>query len=221
MKKILKNIPLVILFSWTGIVFASSGGHPLTDVEITQDQEALKRGAMIYYDTCRLCHNMKYISYQNMTEIGFSDKEVDEWRGDRLKSDKFTATTSDEINNELFGMIPPDLSLMAKARKHGPQHIYTLMTSYYEKSENVYDNKFIPNTKMPDIFGYSVATSTEEKAIIENKVKDVTAFLLWASDPRAEERKSLGVYVIAYLILLSTMFYFLMKRVWSRLDKET
>ena len=77
MNKILKNIPLVVLFSWTGIVFASSGGHPLTDVEITQDQEALKRGAMIYYDTCRLCHNMKYISYQNMTEIGFSDKEVD------------------------------------------------------------------------------------------------------------------------------------------------
>ena len=130
MKKILKNIQLAVLLSWAGVSFASSGGHPLADVEIAQDEESIKRGAMIYYNTCRLCHSMKYISYQNIAEIGFSDKEIDDLRGELLKSAKFVSTTSDDINNELFGMVPPDLSLMAKARKRGPQHIYTLMTSY-------------------------------------------------------------------------------------------
>jgi len=220
MKKI-KNTFLICFLSLAGsLAFASPGEHPLADVEIAEDEASLKRGAMIYYNVCRMCHSMKYISYRSLAEIGFSDKEVNELRGDMLASAKFSSTTDDASNNELFGLIPPDLSVMAKARKHGPQYIYTLMTSYYEKSEGVYDNQFFPNIKMPDVFAYSVALSSEEKLNIENKAKDVTSFLVWASDPRAKERKSLGVYVIGYLIILSMMFYFLMKRVWSRLDDE-
>lgn len=218
MKKILKNLLACMLFASAGNVFAASTGAPLAEVDIPQDEASLKRGAMVYYNVCRLCHNMKYISYRNLTQIGFTDKEVDVLRGDELKSAKMKSTTDDENNIELFGSVPPDLSVMAKARKHGPQYIYTLLTSYYEKSENVYDNKFFPNIKMPDIFAYSVAFDNEEKAKIEAKVTDVTAFLLWASDPHAMERKSLGVYVIGYLVILSLMFYFVMKRVWSRLD---
>jgi len=206
-----------VLLSVGSVAFASSDEHPLANVEIPKDEASLKRGAMIYYNTCRMCHSMKYVSYQNLAEIGFSDKEINGLRGDRLKSEKLASTTSDEINNELFGLVPPDLTLMAKARENGAKYIYTLLTSYYEKSEGVYDNKFFPNVKMPDIFAYSVALDAEEKSKIENKVKDVSAFLLWASDPRAEERKSLGVYVIGYLIVLSLMLYFVMKRVWSRL----
>ena len=226
MKKIQKMLSACVLLAAGTVigaftstaVLASSSEHPLADVEIMQDEASIKRGAMIYYNTCRLCHSMKYIRYQNLAEIGFSDKEINELRGDKLKSAKFTSTTTDVSNNDLFGLVPPDLSVMAKARKNGPQYIYTLLTSYYEKSENVYDNKFFPNIKMPDIFAYSVALSEAEKTEVTEKAKDVSSFLLWASDPRAQERKTLGVYVIAYLIILSLMFYFVMKRVWSRLD---
>ena len=64
----------------------------------------------------------------------------------------------------------------------------------------------------------AIAADDAAKLAIENKVKDVAEYLTWAADPRAAERKSLGKYVIAYLILLSTMLYMVMKRVWSRLD---
>ena len=94
---------------------------------------------------------------------------------------------------------------MAKARGEGPRYIYTLLTSYYEKEANVYDNKLFHGIKMPDPLGYSVATTDKEKADIEAKAKDIVAFLTWSSDPQAEERKSLGIYVIGYLFILSIL----------------
>jgi len=214
----MKTLFVAFFFILSGVVNAATGEYPLADVDIGQDEESLKRGAMIYYNLCRMCHNMKYIRYQHLAEIGFDEKEINDLRGDKLASTKFMSTASDENITELYGMVPPDLSVMAKARKKGPQYIYTLLTSYYEKSENIYDNRFFPNIKMPDIFGYSVTMNDAEKLAIENQAKDVTAYLLWASDPRAQERKTLGVYVIGYLFVLSLMFYFVMKRVWSRLD---
>jgi len=201
----------------TKTVFASSTMMPLADVQMTQDMESIKRGAMVYYNTCRLCHGMKYIKYQNLQEIGFNVSEIDKLRGEKLISEKMISRMTEDVSLEYYGMVPPDLSVMAKARKHGPQYIYTLITSYTEK-DNVYDNSFFPGIKMPDIFNISLAKGDLAKSVIEGKAKDVTEFLTWAADPRAAERKNLGKYVIAYLIILSIMFYAVMKRVWSRLD---
>jgi len=212
-------IRVLALFSliFSKMVFASGAMMPLADVEMTQDVESIKRGAMVYYDTCRLCHGMKYIKYRNLQEIGFDISEIDKLRGDKLISETMVSLMNDDVSIEFYGMVPPDLSVMAKARKHGPQYIYTLMTSFTEK-DNVYDNNFFPGIKMPDIFNISIANDDSVKAVIEAKAKDVTEFLTWAADPRAAERKSLGKYVIAYLVILSAMFYMVMKRVWSRLD---
>ena len=209
-------IALVSLL-FTKIVFASGSTMPLAEIQMSQDLESLKRGAMVYYNTCRLCHGMKYIRYQNLQEIGFNAAEIDKLRGDKLVTEAMVSRMSEEVSLEYYGMVPPDLSVMAKARRHGPQYIYTLMTSYTEK-DNVYSNSLFPGIKMPDIFNISITTDSVAKSNIEAKVKDVTEFLTWAADPRAAERKSLGKYVIAYLILLSFMFYMVMKRVWSRLD---
>jgi len=218
-QKLLITLCICFLLSVSSGTFAGVSDHPLSDVNVTQDKAALKRGAMIYYNSCRMCHSMKYIRYQNLAEIGFSDSEINGLRGDRLKTETLTSTSSDENLTHLYGLIPPDLSVMAKARKKGARYIYTLMTSYYEESKNVYENKLYPGIKMPDVFSYSVALSAEEKEDIENRALDVTEFLVWSSDPKAHERKSLGKYVIAYFILLSVMLYFVMKRVWRRLDK--
>jgi len=215
MKKI---IILVLSLGLAGVAFAESDKFPLTEREIPQDQASIKKGAMIYYNLCRICHDMKYIRFRHLQDIGFSKKEVDKLRGKQLATEKFRRLMSDKNSTTLFGMVAPDLSVMAKARDDGAQYIYTLMTSYYAVSDTSYDNKFFPKVRMPDVFAISLAQNNEEKIVIENKAKDVSAFLLWASDPRAEERKSLGVYVILYLIVLSIMFYFLMKRVWARLD---
>ena len=208
---------VLVSLLFTKTVFASSAMMPLADIQMSQDLESIKRGALVYYETCRLCHGMKYIKYQNLQEIGFNTSEIDKLRGDKLITEAMVSRMSNEVSLEYYGMLPPDLSVMAKARKHGPQYIYTLMTSFTEKN-NIYDNEFFPGIKMPDVFNISTTADSATKSLIEGKVKDVTEFLTWAADPRAADRKSLGKYVIAYLVLLSFMFYMVMKRVWSRLD---
>lgn len=210
----------VFVFSlgFSQLSFASQTAIPLKEIDMKQDEASIKRGAMVYYNICRGCHSMKYIKYQNLQEIGFSKTEIDELRGDSPISDYLTSMTDNEMASQIYGKVPADLSVMAKARKHGPQYIYTLMTSFTEK-DGVYDNALFPGIKMPDILGISSITDAAERTAVEKQVKDVVEYLTWASDPRAAERKSLGKYVIAYFIILSILLYMIMKRVWSRLEK--
>ncbi|NOX43958.1 MAG: cytochrome C [Gammaproteobacteria bacterium] len=197
--------------------FATTNNHPLENIVFSQDPASLQRGAMIYYDVCRICHSMKYIRYKTLQEIGLSNKQIDTLRGDKPENSTPEKTTSDHMLSTLYGQVPPDLSLMAKARKHGPQYIYTLLTSYTE-NEGKYENPVFPGIKMPDAMNIAVAINESSKEEIKNQAKDVTEFLLWASDPRASIRKKIGLYVIIYFSILSILLYFVMKRVWSRLD---
>lgn len=198
-------------------VYAGADGA-LKKMIITQDQQTLQRGFMVYYEKCRLCHELQFIKYQNLLEIGFDQQYVDRMRGTAAINTSIPSTTKPEIAHKLFGLVPPDLSLMAKARKNGPHYIFTLLTSYEEISEASYENKYFKGIKMPDVFAYSLAQNDIERHEIEEKTQAVSNFLLWASDPRASDRTALGKYVIAYLILLSTLMYLVMKRVWKRLD---
>lgn len=213
---------LLFLFlstAWLNQTFAGSNAYPLKKIEISQDEEALQRGAMIYYNVCRLCHSMKYIRFKTLQEIGFGKKHIDELRGDNPISTSLTKTTSERVLKNTYGQVPPDLSLMAKARKRGVDHIYTLLTTYSEE-DNVYKNALMPGIKMPDALNIATAINEKDKTERMNQARDVTEFLTWASDPRAAERKTTGIFVILYFALLSILLYFITKRVWSRLDKE-
>ena len=214
---IVKPACVILLVMWSGHSYASSEGHPLANIQFSQDKGSLQRGALIYYKACRVCHDMKFIRYKNMLDIGFSKAQIDDMRGDRQISDAFTRTINDNVLTKIYGMVPPDLSVMAKARKNGPRYIYTLLTSYSEE-EGVYDNALFPGIKMPDIMDISTAVDTTERDEIRRNVKDVSEFLLWASDPHAKERKTTGYFVVAYFIVLSLLLYIIMKRVWGRLD---
>lgn len=218
MTKSIKTLFLlgVLSLASTG-AFASSTAVPLKDVDVATDEASLQRGFDVYYNLCRMCHQLQYVKYQYLSDIGFDKAKIDSLRGEKLVNESIKSNMQDEVALQVFGAVPPDLSLMAKARKHGPDYIYTLLTSYYEKEENVFDNKLFQGIKMPDPFGYSVTTTEQGKAKIESRLRDVVAFLTWASDPKAAERKSMGVYVIAYLLILSILLYLVMKRVWSRL----
>ena len=67
-----------------------------------------------------------------------------------------------------------------------------------------------------DIVEYSDGT----QATVDQMAKDVTTFLSWAAEPELEERHRTGVKVIIYLILLTTLVYLSMKKIWSRVDSE-
>lgn len=207
---------IVLLLAYPLTVFSAGGKVPLTDVDVPQDEASLQRGFEVYYNICRMCHRLEYVKYQYLSDIGLSKQKIDELRGVNMVNESISATMSDDIATKAFGAVPPDLSLMAKARKNGPRYIYTLLTSYYEKPDGTYDNKLFPGIKMPDPLAYSVASEIN-KPKLEEDIKNVVAFLTWSADPKADERKEMGVYVIAYLFILSVLFWLIMKRVWSRL----
>jgi len=218
MNKYANYFLLLVLSNFCTTTLASTSNIPLANIELNQDQASLQRGAKVYYEVCRLCHSMKFIKYKVLEEIGFTKKQIDALRGGIPKNASLKKTISDEMLISLYGQVPPDLSLMAKARKHGPQFIYTLITSYSEKEGN-YENALMPGIKMPDILNIAIVIDAKRKQQILDQARDVTEFLLWSADPRAAVRKTIGTYVVIYFLILSTMLFFVMKRVWSRLDK--
>ena len=127
------------------------------------------------------------------------------------------------------GAYPPDMSVLVKARPGGANYIYSILMGYEEKpvdfvlEEGVYYNKYMDGNKIKmmnplsnDIIEYSDGTN----ANVDQMSKDVTTFLTWAAEPHLEARHKTGTKVIIYLIILATLVYFSMRKLWSRIDTE-
>lgn len=218
-KKINRFLLVSVLTLISTGAIASTEMH-LKDIDVATDTASRHRGFEVYYNLCRMCHQLKYVKYQYLKDIGFKKPEIDAMRGTKLVNEHISSTLKESSAMRLFGKVPPDLSLMAKAREDGPSYIYTLLTSYHVvngQGKGLFvENSLFNGIKMPDPFAYSVASPQRKKKVISD-LKDVVSFLYWASDPKADERKSMGVWVIGYLILLSVLLYLIKRRVWSRL----
>jgi ubiquinol-cytochrome c reductase cytochrome c1 subunit len=127
------------------------------------------------------------------------------------------------------GAYPPDMSVLAKARTGGANYIYSILMGYEEKpagfvlDEGVYYNKYMDGNKIKmmsplsdDLIEYTDGTNATQAQM----AKDVTAFLVWAAEPHLEARHKTGTKVIIYLIILSTLVYFSMKKVWLGVNTE-
>ena len=127
------------------------------------------------------------------------------------------------------GAYPPDMSVLVKARQGGADYIYSLLLGYSEPPEGiklddgVYYNKYMYGNKikMPaplsdDLIEYTDGT----KATAEQMSKDVTNFLMWSAEPHLEQRHKTGFRVISYLIILTILVYFTMKKIWSRVEPK-
>ena len=127
------------------------------------------------------------------------------------------------------GAYPPDMSVLAKARAGGADYIYSLLMGYeeapdgFELDDGVYYNKYMPGNKIKmsepiseGIVEYADGTSTSKEQI----AKDVTSFLVWASEPHLESQHRMGFKTIIYLIILITLVYMSKQRVWSRFGSK-
>ena len=127
------------------------------------------------------------------------------------------------------GAYPPDMSVLVKARKGGANYIYSVLVGYEDPppgvnlDDGVYYNKYMYGNKikMPaplsdDLIEYTDGT----KATAEQMSKDVTNFLMWSAEPHLEQRHKTGFRVIAYLIILTVLVYFTMKKIWSRVESK-
>ena len=146
-------------------------------------------------------------------------------------SDKFVMPYANDKEAQAAngGAYPPDMSVLAKARSGGANYLYSILLGYEDPPEGitlddgVYYNKYMygNNIKMAkpledDLIEYSDGTIASE----EQMAKDVVTFLMWSAEPHLESRHQMGFKVIVYLIILTILVYFSMKKIWSRVESE-
>jgi len=210
----------------------------------TFDRGALRRGFQIYSEVCAACHSLNLVAYRHLQAVGFSADEVkaiaaeveiqdgpnDEGEmyqrkgkpSDHFKSPFANAHAARAANN---GALPPDLSLMIKARKRGPDYLYALLTGYKEKPptgvtlmEGMSYNTYFPGNQIamaPPLAAEAVEYKDGTKPTLEQHGKDIVTFLAWTASPELEERKRMGVKVMLFLIVLTVMLFALKRKIWS------
>jgi ubiquinol-cytochrome c reductase cytochrome c1 subunit len=189
----------------------------LENIQVETGLQDVERGADALVNTCHSCHSLKYITYRDLVKFGIDKKKVDDWRGDQPLDAAMASLLSDETAIQSYGKVPPDLSLITKAREGGPNYVYSYLVGYFITPEGMTSNHVFPETKMPDMMGMTGATDAAQRADIRGKARDIVSFLAWAADPHEQERYRLGYYVIGYLVILTLLLYFVKNQIWSRL----
>ncbi len=210
------------------------------------DQSSIQRGFQVYREVCAGCHGVKYISYRDLANIGFSSDEVksiaseyeirdgpnDEGEMyDRLAkpSDKFVGPYANDkearVSNN--GAYPPDLSLITKARAGGADYLYNLLNGYKDPPENLdisdgmYYNTVYPGNQiaMPMPIVDEIVEYTDNTPATQDQIiRDITSFLVWTAEPELEERKILGIRVLIFLIIITLMLLAVKRKVWKDVE---
>jgi cytochrome c1 len=215
------------------------------------DQVQLQRGYWVYKSVCSNCHSMRLLSYRNLGDPGgphFSEKAVEtlasqvqvtdgpDDKGNMFQrpgrpSDRFRSPyANDEAARAANrGALPPDLSVIAKAREGGPDYIYALLTGYekapadFDMTQGMQYNKAFPGHQIampPPLVDGVVPYTDGTKPTVDNYARDVSAFLMWAAEPKLEERYKLGARVMIFLIVFAVIMYLSKRAVWARLHRR-
>jgi ubiquinol-cytochrome c reductase cytochrome b/c1 subunit len=228
------------------------------------DRGSLQRGLKIYKEVCSNCHGLSYIAFRNLADPGgpgysaaqaaafaseYKIKDGPNDQGEMFErpgrpADYFPSPFPNEQAARVAngGGLPPDLSLIAKARSYergfpwfifdffsqfqeqGPNYIAALLQGYEKKPENAsipegaYYNKYFPGhaIKMPPpLTNGQVTFDDGAPATLEQYAKDIATFLMWAAEPQMEARKRLGLQVFVFLIIFTGLMYFTKKKVWA------
>jgi ubiquinol-cytochrome c reductase cytochrome c1 subunit len=210
------------------------------------DRQQLQRGFLVFQEVCAACHSLNLIAFRNLRDLGYSEAEVraiaDRWRiqvpsinpdtGEpatrkAIPADHFPSPYPNEIaaraanNNAL----PPDLSLMAKAREGGAAYIESLLTGYHappagvETSQGLHYNPYFANLNiaMPPPLttdGQVTYGPGNPPATRQQMAHDVAAFLMWAAEPNLETRHEVGIAALIFLIFGTVLAYMAYQNIW-------
>lgn len=209
----------------------------------TFDLAQLQRGLQVYTEVCSTCHGLRLVAYRDLSALGYTEDQIKEYAGTHevqdgpndqgemfmraaIPSDRFVSPFANEqaaraANN---GALPPDLSLMAKARRNGPDYIPALLAGYGEPPEgfNLLEgmnyNEYFPGHQIampPPLFADSVTYADGTAATVDQMAEDVTAFLMWAAEPKLENRKAMGIRVLIFLVIFTAMLVAVKRKVWA------
>lgn len=235
-------------------VFAASSSYPLQRYEPSlSNLSSLQRGAKYFVNYCMGCHSAGYSRYNRIaSDLGLSEKMVQEnLLFSRQKiGDRMTIAMRSQDAQAWFNAIPPDLTLVARAR--GVDWIYTYLKSFYldDNRPNGVNNAVFQHTAMPHVLwrlqGWQTpvydprqsANGVSHQAIqsmnletpgllsaeeYDKLVGDVVNFLYYLSEPVRLHRYQTGIGVILFLLVFATIAYFLKLEYWKDVyrDKET
>ena len=217
------------------------------------DRQQLQRGFQVYKEVCSACHSLEQVAFRNLEDLGYSEAEVkaiaEQWQIEvpyinpdtgepatrpATPADRFPSPYPNEVaaraanNNAL----PPDLSLITKAREGGPAYVYSLLTGYQNQPaelvhkfptartpQGLYYNPYFANLNIamapPLVSDGQVAYADGTRATVDQMAKDVTAFLVWTAEPSLERRHAAGLAVVIFLLFATVFGYFAYRNIWA------
>jgi ubiquinol-cytochrome c reductase cytochrome c1 subunit len=218
----------------------------------TYDHEQLQRGFQVYKEVCSACHSMKLVAFRDLEQIGFTKPEVKaiakQWAVEvpSINPDTGEPSTRKAIPSDYFpspyanetaaragnnNALPPDMSLLAKAREGGAHYIYSIVTGYQPQPADLL--KRFPDAKTPPGLHYNpyyanlniamppplvadgqVTYSDGTKASVDQMAQDAAAFLMWAAEPKLENRHRWGIVVLIYLLIATGLAYGAYRNIW-------
>ncbi len=196
------------------------------------DKESLKRGFRSYINYCLACHQLQYQRYnRTFADLGIDEKDGKEnwmYTGEKV-GDHITNTMPAKEAANWFGAAPPDLTLETRFRS--PDWVYTYLRSFYVDEARPFgvNNTVFKDVGMPHVLQNLQGTRTLDangnltkavggsmtEAEYDAFVRDLTNFLEYVSEPNKLERKSLGYWVIGFLVVFFILSYFLKKEYWK------
>jgi ubiquinol-cytochrome c reductase cytochrome c1 subunit len=220
------------------------------------DKAQLQRGFQVYSEVCSACHSLKLVSFRDLKGLGYNDAEIkkiaSDWKTQvpsinpdtgepagrkALPSDNFPAPFANEVaaraanNNAL----PPDLSLMTKAREGGPAYVYSLLTGYRNADtyrdehgkplpadakppQGLHFNPYFANLNVamppPLTTNGQVTFADGTNPTVDQMARDVAAFLVWTAEPNLENRHAAGLAVAIFLLVASILGYLAYCQIW-------
>ncbi len=234
----------VALFS-AGAVLAAGGAPALTDRagNDVANQASLQRGARNFVNYCAGCHSTQYVRYNQLArDLGMTEEQVIEnlmFSGARI-TDTMEVAMRPANGERWFGLMPPDLSLIVRAR--GADYVYNFLRSFYQDPARVHgvNNLMLPMTSMPNVLwelqgtqdavfedvqqrGATVTVFRGFKPVtpgalssgeFDEFVRDTVNFLDYVAEPIQLKRQRLGILVIAFLIVFGIFAYLLKLEIW-------
>lgn len=216
------------------------------------DNRQLQRGLQVYKEVCAACHSLRLVSFRDLQALGYDEGQVktiakgfqvpsinpetgEPATRDGVPADRFPSPYANDVaaraaNNNA---IPPDLSLMAKARHDGSNYIYSLLTGYQDQPAELL--KQFPEAKTPQGLHYNpyfatlnlamipplkdgqVTYSDGTPAKVDNYAQDVAAFLTWTAEPKMAARKTAGFATLIFLVIFCFLAYGAKKQIWRDL----
>jgi ubiquinol-cytochrome c reductase cytochrome c1 subunit len=180
------------------------------------DTVSLQNGAKLFMNYCSGCHAIGFMRYNRIAQdLHLSDSLMAEhlmFAGEK-PGETITTAMPKEGAAKWFGVTPPDLSLVARAK--GTDWIYTYLRGFYEDDSKVFgvNNKVLENASMPDVL-WSLKEGKSE-AEFDQDVRDITNFLDYVGEPAKLIRTRLGVWVLLFLGVLLVLTYLLKKEYWK------